>query len=103
MIPQAKVIENDALVVLCLTNQEDQMTHHEFKLRAKLRGHNLSKSQCHNMLHRATGRVYYTVSHHWYLTAAGMAYRTEVLTQIVKLLTYELGEQILSTPTTTTI
>lgn len=84
-----KVIENDALVVLCLRNTEDRMTHHEFKVRAAARGFALSKGDCHNMLHRATGRVN-TNGRVWWLTAAGQEYRLHVL-GVMSALTFMLG------------
>ena len=86
-----KVIENDALVVLCLLDMKDGMTHHEFKLRAAVRGFPLSKSQCHNMLHRATGRVYVHPGNKWKLTSSGMAYREETLRCMLLLIAMEAG------------
>lgn len=76
-----QVIENDALVVLCLRDMNDRMTHHEFKKRAAAMGIQLTRSQCHNMLHRAMGRVSYTSGNHylWRLTAAGLLYREHVI------------------------
>lgn len=93
-----KILENDALVVLCLRNIEDSMTHHEFRIRAATRGFTLSRSQCHNMLHRATGRVWVTKANHWMLTAMGAAYRDEILSVLQSLLMWELGSTLIKTP-----
>ena len=82
----AKVIENDALVVLCFTGIIDEMSHHRFKEKAKSLGFNLTKSQCHNMLHRAKGRVKLVAGGGWKLTASGMSYREAVLDVIQKIL-----------------
>lgn len=79
------IIANDALVVLCLMDLNDSITHHHFKVRAAARGFSLSKSQCHNMLHRATGRVCYNDSK-WRLTSAGLAYREEVIETLTRLI-----------------
>lgn len=80
-----RVIDNDAIVVLCFRNlgetMKDTMTHHEFKVRAAQMGFVLTKSDCHNMLHRATGRVI-TDGKVWQLTTAGDVYRTHVLNVI---------------------
>lgn len=84
-----RVIENDAIVVLCLRDLEDSMTHHEFRVRAAVRGYTLSRSQAHNMLHRALGRVGYSDKFQWRLTAAGLAYREEVLNQLNMLVRLE--------------
>ena len=92
MIKDPKVIENDALVVLCL-QQGGHMTHHEFKVRAAARGISLTKSQCHNLLHRAMGRVI-THNNKWYLTSMGAAYREEVLATMHRLLGMEVGGAI---------
>lgn len=70
-------IDNDAIVVLALKTIHDKMTHHGFLLRAKAMGIIITRSDCHNMLHRALGRVKYTGSPkwEWSLTAAGLEYR----------------------------
>lgn len=78
MSDEAKVIVNDALVVLCFRDLTDAITAHEFKARAKAKGYDLSKSQCHNMLHRATGRVRINATGKWVLTAMGYEFRKEV-------------------------
>lgn len=92
MKSEPKVLENDALVVLCLRDVNDTMTHHEFKVRASARGIALTRSQCHNMLHRAIGRVgYWTVDgqHQWRLTSAGYEYRMEVTNTFARMLAME--------------
>ena len=61
------------------------MTHHQFKLRAASMGFALSKSDCHNILHRAIGRVA-SYNDNWVLTARGMAYRQEVIRAIQRVL-----------------
>ncbi len=83
-----KVIENDAIVVLCLQSLEDYMTHHDFKLRAANRGFTLTKSDCHNMLHRAVGRVGVD-NNNWRLTAAGWEYRRTIIETIMRVLAAE--------------
>lgn len=65
------------------------MTHHEFKVRAAVRGYSLTRSQCHNLLHRAMGRITYSDKYQWRLTAAGLAYREEVVDQLNTLLKLE--------------
>lgn len=84
-----KVICNDAIVVLCLKDMGDVMTHHQFKKRAEARGFNLSITDCHNMLSRATGRVYYN-GRHWTLSAGGFVYRQHVV-QLINQLTLQLA------------
>ena len=80
-----KIVENDAIVCLCLQNRVDSMSHHEFRVRAAVRGFTLSKSQAHNMLSRAMGRVT-SIDARWKLTAMGLAYREEVVDRLKQLL-----------------
>jgi len=89
-IPNAKVIENDAIVVICFRHTLEAITHHQFRLRAQKRGFDLSKSQCHNMLHRATGRVVVDAENHWRLTVSGEAYRQYVIDTVQRLLHSEV-------------
>jgi hypothetical protein len=89
MANQPKAIENDALVVLCLRDMEDKMTHHHFRLRAQSKGFELSKSDCHNMLHRAMGRVRPNSNNEWHLTAMGQAYRDDVVDTLCRLVGIE--------------
>lgn len=84
-----KILENDAIVVLCLTDMKDSMSHHEFRVRATTRGFQLSKSATHNMLHRAMGRVFINRDGKWQLTTAGLAYRDEVLHIMTFILNWE--------------
>lgn len=87
-----KVIDNDAIVVLCLTGPDDTMTHHQFRERASKMGFTLSRSDCHNMLHRAMGRVKYTgaPAYQWSLTAQGIEYRKWVLATLKDILNHAL-------------
>jgi hypothetical protein len=83
---ESRVVENDALVVLALRSLNDSMSHHAFKVRAAALGFALSKSQCHNMLHRATGRVMCYPDGLWRITMRGWTYREHVLDTIRRLL-----------------
>lgn len=88
----SKVIENDALVVLCLRDMADTMSHHQFAVRARALGFTLSRSQCHNLLSRAGGRVTPirgdgVITWTWRLTAAGLEYRLHVLDRLSTILT----------------
>lgn len=84
-VSDPRVLVNDAIVVLCLRDIEDHMTHHEFRVRAAARGIELDKGQCHNLLHRAMGRVWVNTFNCWMLTASGVAYRESVV-EVMKML-----------------
>lgn len=88
-IREPKVIENDAIVVLAFLTEDAILTHHSFRQRANLMGFTLSRSDCHNMLHRAMGRVKYTghPDYEWSLTAHGIEYRRWVLTTLTDIIT----------------
>lgn len=72
-------LANDAIVVLCLKSQQDEMTWQDFHKRALEIGYNFTPSQCHNMLNRAIGYINKGISGRWVLTAAGKVYRDAVL------------------------
>ena len=91
MPSEARVIENDAIVVLCLKDTEDSMSSHEFRIRASVRGFQLTKSACHNMLHRSMGRTMLDRDSKWRLTAMGVAYREEVLIIVSNVLKWEIS------------
>lgn len=88
-----RVIENDALVVLAFPTIDTPLTHFGFREKAKALGFELTRSQSHNMLHRALGRVTYTgVSgpnqYEWRLTVQGIAYRHHVITTLNQILRF---------------
>ncbi len=86
-LDQPRILANDAIVVLCLRDMVDSMSSHKFKARARAKGFELTKSQCHNMLHRAMGRVWFNkVDGEWLLTAMGWEYRREVAETLKRIL-----------------
>ncbi len=89
-----KYLENDALVVLCLRDTQDTMTHHEFKVRAANRGFSITRTDCHNMLHRAMGRVRLNGYNQWKLTSMGLAYRQHVLESLHQILLSEVSSKV---------
>jgi hypothetical protein len=82
-----RIIENDALVVLCIHSLAEALTHHDLKVRVRELGWELSDSAVHNMLHRATGRVMLYPDKKWRITVQGWTYREHVLATLAKLLT----------------
>lgn len=97
-----RIIDNDALVVLCLRSLSDAMTHHDLKIRASALGFDLSTSTCHNMLSRAGGRVMLYPDKKWRITVAGWTYREHVLVTLSRLLMRTEGglKKVLDAPVT---
>lgn len=85
-----KVMENDAIVVLCLHSFSDYVTADTLKRRAADIGIELTKSMAHNMLHRATGRVMCYPDGKWRLTVQGQSYKDHVISLFRKVIAAHL-------------
>lgn len=89
-----QVIENDALVVLCMearANYDGNLiptTHYRIRDTMRRMGYQFSASKVHSMLSRAGGRVRYDAKNkEWRLTAAGLEYRLHVVDTLRRLTT----------------